>query len=74
MGVDALQPPPRDSRRANVKPASWIGLLAVAGGIIGYAVSKGAGWLDAGIGIVVGILIGALVFGRAKPKGFPPSS
>jgi uncharacterized membrane protein (UPF0136 family) len=58
----------------NVETACWIGLLALVGGIIGYAISQGSGWLDAGIGIVVGILIGALVFGRPKRKGSPPST
>jgi uncharacterized membrane protein (UPF0136 family) len=57
-----------------VKPAYWIGLLILAGGIIGYAISQDTGWLDAGIGIVVGILIGALIFARPKQKGSPPPS
>ena len=56
-----------------MKPAYWIGLLAVAGGIIGYAISRGTGWLDAGIGIVVGTLIGAMVFARANRRGSTPS-
>jgi uncharacterized membrane protein (UPF0136 family) len=55
-----------------VKPAYWIGLLILAGGIIGYAISQDTGWLDAGI--VVGILIGALIFARLKQKGSPPPS
>jgi len=57
-----------------MKPAYWIALLALAGGIVGYGISRGTGWLDTGIGVVVGILIGALIFARPKPKGSPPST
>jgi uncharacterized membrane protein (UPF0136 family) len=55
-----------------MKPAYWIGILALIGGIIGYAVSRSTGWLDAGIGVVVGIVLGALMFARPKPKGSLP--
>ena len=57
-----------------MRPAYWIGLLALAGGILGYAISQRGGWLDAGIGIVVGILVGALVFARSKSRKSPPSA
>ena len=57
-----------------MRPAYWIGILALAGGIIGYAISRGTGWLDAGIGGVVGILIGTLVYALQKRQGSPPSA
>lgn len=49
-----------------MQPAVWIGILALGGGLLGYAVSRGTGWFDAGLGVVVGVLIGALIYGRAR--------
>lgn len=43
-----------------MKPAYWIGILALAGGILGYATAFVADWSGATIGVVVGALIGAL--------------
>jgi len=51
-----------------MKPAYWIGILALAGGIIGYAVFRSTGWLGAGLGVVIGILIGALVYALQTRK------
>ena len=45
-----------------MKPGYWIAVSALLGGIAGYAVFRLTGWLDANLGIVVGILIGALVY------------
>jgi uncharacterized membrane protein YfcA len=70
-GPGAVTPP---LGRIDMKTAYWIGLLALAGAIVGYAISRGTGWLDAGIGIVVGIVIGALVFARPNRNGPPPSA
>jgi len=36
--------------------------MAIAGGLIGYAVSSSTGWFGTGIGTIVGILIGTLVY------------
>lgn len=44
-----------------MKPAYWIGTMAVVGGLIGYALSVSTGWHDAGTGAIIGILVGALV-------------
>jgi MFS superfamily sulfate permease-like transporter len=52
-----------------MRSAYWIGLLALLGGLLGLVVSRGTGWFDVTIGVVVGILIGAVVFARARPKG-----
>ncbi len=54
-----------------MKPVFWIPLLALLGGLIGYAVLRTTGWLGATIGVVVGILIGALLYGRGS-KGRGP--
>jgi uncharacterized membrane protein (UPF0136 family) len=52
-----------------MKPAYWIGILALAGGIIGYAIFRSSGWLGTGIGIIVGILIGAIIYNiQARKK------
>lgn len=51
-----------------MKPAYWIGIMALVGGVIGYVVFQGTGWLDAGMGAVIGILIGVLIYTRRKGK------
>ena len=45
-----------------MKPAYWIAVSAIIGGIAGYLVYRLTGWLDANIGIAVGIIGGALVY------------
>ena len=60
--------------RTEMKPGYWIGILALAGAILGYALSRGTGWLDAGIGCAVGSLIGTLAYTAQKRKGSPPSA
>lgn len=40
-----------------MRPAYWIGLLALLGAIPGYMVYQASGWLGAGIGAVVGVLV-----------------
>jgi uncharacterized membrane protein (UPF0136 family) len=45
-----------------MKPAYWIGILALVGGILGYALLKWTTWFDVTIGVVVGALVGALVY------------
>ena len=45
-----------------MKPSYWIGILALMGGLIGYAVSSTTGWLGTGIGIVLGILAGTILY------------
>lgn len=51
-----------------MKPGYWIGLLALVGGILGYLVFKLTGWLDAGVGTVVGIVAGLLVYTAFKGR------
>jgi len=46
----------------DMKPTYWIGILALVGGIIGYAVFRSTGWAGAGLGVVVGILVGTLLY------------
>jgi hypothetical protein len=56
----------RHSRRApggNVKPAYWIGIMAVLGGLVAYAIFK-----DVTVGIVVGILAGVVSYASLKGK------
>ncbi len=55
----------RRSTRAEWRGGALIGalpLLALLGGIVGYAVFRTTGWLGATIGVVVGVLIGALLY------------
>jgi len=54
-----------------VKPAYWIGIMALIGGIVGYALDRWIGWFDSGLGTAVGIVIGALIYANVKdkPKG-----
>ena len=51
-----------------MKPAYWIGILALAGGILGYLVFKFTGWLDVGVGTVVGMVIGLLIYTALKGR------
>ncbi|MDH7487156.1 MAG: hypothetical protein QHJ81_12875 [Anaerolineae bacterium] len=51
-----------------MKPAYWIAILAVVGGIIGYAVSRSTGWLGTGIGVVLGILAGTVLYNAQMRK------
>ncbi len=50
------------------KPAYWIGIMAVIGGIVGYAVLRWTGWLDVTIGVVVGALIGTIIYANLNKK------
>ena len=49
-----------------MKPAYWIGILAVVGAVLGYALQKYTGWFDSGIGTAVGILVGVIVYSNLK--------
>ena len=49
-----------------MNPAWWIGILALVGGVLGYAMLKWTGWLDVTVGVVVGALIGALIYMRSR--------
>ena len=51
-----------------MKPEYWIGIMALIGAIIGYAVFKLTGWLDTGIGTAVGIAVGVVIYARLKDK------
>ena len=51
-----------------MKPAYWIALLALAGGIIGYAIFRSTGWLGTGIGIILGIILGAIIYSMQTGK------
>jgi len=51
-----------------MRPEYWIGIMAVVGAVLGYAVYKWTGWLDSGIGAAVGILIGVIIYARLKGK------
>lgn len=51
-----------------MKPAYWIGIMALAGALLGYALSKWTGWYGAGTGAVIGILVGVIIYARLKGK------
>ena len=42
--------------------------MAVAGGLIGYALSAATGWYGTGIGAVIGILVGALIYAQLRDR------
>jgi len=52
-----------------MKPAYWIAVLAVVGAVAGYALARFTGWLGAGLGAALGILIGSLFYARSVRKG-----
>lgn len=54
-----------------MKPVYWIPFLALLGGILGYAIFRATGWLGATTGVVVGALIGALLYGRGRKRSGP---
>lgn len=45
-----------------MKPAYWIAILAVIGGLLGYTLSRASDWLGTVGGIVLGILVGTLLY------------
>ncbi|MCL4559145.1 MAG: hypothetical protein M1281_00835 [Chloroflexi bacterium] len=50
-----------------MKPAYWIAILALVGGIIGYGVFHATGWSGTILGVVLGILVGAVIYaGQAR--------
>ncbi len=51
-----------------MKPVYWIGILALAGGVVGYAVSQATGWLGTGLGVVLGILVGTILYYRQSGR------
>ena len=51
-----------------MKPAYWIAILALLGGIIGYALFRSTGWLGTGLGVVIGILIGVVIYNLQTRK------
>jgi len=55
-----------------MKPAYWIGILAILGAILGYAVNFLAGWADSAIGAVVGILAGTILYANLNEEGQAP--
>ena len=51
-----------------MKPAYWMGILALVGAILGYWVFSLTGWLDVAVGTVVGIVVGLLVYTALKGR------
>jgi len=45
-----------------MKPILWIPLLALIGGLLGYFIFRTTGWLSTTIGVIVGVLIGAIIY------------
>ena len=52
-----------------MRPAYWIGALALLGGIVGSVALRWGGWIDVTTGVVVGALIGALVYRLTSGRG-----
>jgi|ADurb_Oil_03_Slu_FD_contig_21_2420882_length_215_multi_4_in_0_out_0_1 F0F1-type ATP synthase assembly protein I len=51
-----------------MKPAYWIGILALLGAIVGYAIDKFVGWYGAIPGAVIGLIAGVIVYFLQKGK------
>lgn len=51
-----------------MKPAYWIGIMALVGGILGYALFKLTGWFDTGVGTAVGIMVGVVIYANQQDK------
>lgn len=51
-----------------MKPGYWIGILALVGAVIGYAVFRTTGWLGTATGVVLGILVGAVLYAAQTRK------
>lgn len=51
-----------------MKPEYWIGIMALVGAIMSYALFKTIGWFDTGLGTAVGILIGVIIYANQKDK------
>ncbi len=45
-----------------MRPAYWIAIMAIVGAILGHLAFMVFGFLDATIGGVIGILIGAVIY------------
>lgn len=48
-----------------MKPGYWIGFLALLGAVIGYAFSD---WVGTGLGLVVGLIAGVVVYSIKTKK------
>jgi len=57
-----------ERRKQDIKSAYWIAILALLGGIVGYAGFRSTGWLGTGIGVVLGILVGTLLYSMQARK------
>jgi hypothetical protein len=44
-----------------LKPSYWIAICAILGAVFGYFLDGSGGWLGAGTGAVLGILVGAIL-------------
>ena len=51
-----------------MKPGYWVGVLALAGAVVGYAVFRWTGWLGTTTGGVVGFVIGLAVYAQQTRK------
>lgn len=51
-----------------MKPEFWIGILALAGGLVGYALFRWAGWPGTATGVALGILVGTVLYVRLREK------
>jgi uncharacterized membrane protein YeaQ/YmgE (transglycosylase-associated protein family) len=51
-----------------MKPIFWIPIFAIVGGVIGYAISRSTGWFSTTIGVVIGALIGTIIYSMLTRK------
>jgi Co/Zn/Cd efflux system component len=51
-----------------MKPAYWIGIMAIVGALLALLLNRllGWSWLDPVIGTVAGVIIGVIIFERMK--------
>ncbi len=48
-----------------MKPEYWLGIGALAGAVIGFALNSLVDWLDITTGMITGLLVGAIIYNEA---------
>ena len=52
-----------------LKPSYWIAICSILGAVAGYFLDTSGGWLGAGTGAVLGILVGVIMSNSRGRRG-----